>query len=282
MHLAAALIALLSIGHELVDALQPGDPALLLVNDTDRAQALLLENDDSDDSSDDSASACYWQMGLSCDLEDIANNLKLGEAGKCELPVPDPLEAYADDFQRYKHKLVAKKVSYQQPYIQIRSTKRGAATTTSSTQTLWSQYVTNQAAVQCEIKFDMPGMYDLEIVGDAYEHEVICTGCVAILDSFRPRFGANGSCPVTGTVATPQTLTKASLAAFRGYDNAYRTYTADANVVNNPNSGALCGAPGTDKFSKYKLFYEAEKDCYTTCFDDTALATSVAKLKATP
>jgi hypothetical protein len=222
---------------------------------------------------------CYWQMGLSCDLEDAVNNLKLGDVDKCDLPVPVPIDNYVEDLRRNKFDDLAKKEASQQPFIQITSTRVGGSLT-STKKTAWYQYATNPTLVQNEIVFDTPGIYDMSIIANDYSHEVSCIGCVAILDAFRPRFGATGSCPAA--ITTPQTLSRAALSAFQNHDNAYRTYTADANIVNNANSGVLCGVTGTDRFSKRKLFYEIEKDCYTTCFDDTTLATNVAKLKTTP
>ncbi|ETP38390.1 hypothetical protein F442_14005 [Phytophthora nicotianae P10297] len=50
---------------------------------------------------------------------------------------------------------------------------------------------------------------------------------------------------------------------------------ADTNVVNNPNSDGLCGVSGIDKFVKFKLFYESEKDYSGACFDDAALSTNM-------
>ncbi|KAG6622126.1 Collagen triple helix repeat [Phytophthora cinnamomi] len=237
-------------------------------SETNGAQRLeLVANDDVDP-------VCYWQMGLSCELGDAANNLKLGAVDQCEVPVPDPLDACESDSQRSIYGGESKSA-----FIQIMSTKMGSTTTTSTKQVSRLQYFANPALLQSQISFGAPGKYDMEVVGGTAARQITCTGCIAILDSFRPRYGTTGGCPAA--VLSPQTLTNATLTAFQGYDNAYKTYTADANVINNPNSGILC-ATTTDKFSKFKLFNESEKDCTSTCFDSTTLATNVAKLKTTP
>ncbi|KAG2787616.1 hypothetical protein Pcac1_g3024 [Phytophthora cactorum] len=240
---------------------------------TQKTEILFMAEDDPD-------LFCSWQNGLWCNLDTAANNLKLGEVNKCELPVPDPLKIFDNDFTRFARSFLLKNPKPQ--YMQITSTKRGSSTTLSTKQTLWSQYLANPALVQSEIKFDAPGLYDVETIGTGYNHKAVCTGCVAIFDKFRPRFGSSGSCPLTAGIANPQRLTKTTLAAFQSYDTDYRAYTADTNVVNNANSDVLCGVSGVDKFARFKLFYESEKDCTGSCFDDAAIATNMAKLKSTP
>ncbi|KUF98034.1 Amino Acid/Auxin Permease (AAAP) Family [Phytophthora nicotianae] len=180
---------------------------------------------------DDPDLFCSWQNGLSCNLDTVTNNLKLGEVNKCDIPVPDPLKIFDNDFQRFARTVLLK--NQKQQYIQITSAKRGTSTTSSTKQTLWSQYQANPAFVQSEIKFDAPGLYDLETIGIGYNRKAVA-------------------------------------------------YTADTNVVNNPNSDGLCGVPGIDKFAKFKLFYESEKDYSGACFDDAALSTNMVKLKTSP
>ncbi|KAL4094687.1 hypothetical protein PRIC1_010345 [Phytophthora ramorum] len=230
---------------------------------------------------DDDEPICYWPMGLDCLLDRVDNNLKLGEANKCDLPVPIPTDNYVADLRRNKYDDPAKKVASQQPFIQLTATlqKEGTVSTPKKTKkTSWYQYVTNPTLVQSEIVFDAPGTYSLSIVANDYNHEVSCIGCVAILDMFRPRFGSACSCPTP--LMSPQTLTTTSLTAFQNYDTAYKNYVADNNVVNNPNSGSLCKETSADGFSKRTLFYESENDCYTSCFDSTTFGTIVSKLKS--
>ncbi|KAF1777608.1 hypothetical protein GQ600_5544 [Phytophthora cactorum] len=179
---------------------------------TQKTEILFMAEDDPD-------LFCSWQNGLWCNLDTAANNLKLGEVNKCELPVPDPQKIFDNDFARFARSFLLKNPKPQ--YIQITSTKRGSSTTLSTKQTLWSQYLANPALVQSEIKFDAPG----------------CT---------------------TWKLLAPS------------YDTDYRAYTADTNVVNNANSDVLCGVSGVDKFARFKLFYESEKDCTGSCFDDAA------------
>ncbi|KAG6956697.1 hypothetical protein JG688_00011303 [Phytophthora aleatoria] len=107
--------------------------------------------------------------GLWCNLDTAANNVKLGEVNKCELPVPDPLKIFDNDFARFARSFLLKNPKPQ--YIQITSTKRGSSTTLSTKQTLWSQYLANPALVQSEIKFDAPGLYDMETIGTGYNHK---------------------------------------------------------------------------------------------------------------
>ncbi|KAF4043008.1 hypothetical protein GN244_ATG04481 [Phytophthora infestans] len=242
--------------------------------DTEQNTELLLMAEDDPDL------FCSWQNGLSCILDTVTSTLKLGEPYKCDLPVPDPLKIFENDFQRFARVFLLKNLKPQ--YIQLTSTKRGSSTTLTTRQTLWNQYLVNPTLVQNEIKFEAPGLYDLETIGTGYSRKAVCTGCVAILDKFRPRFGSSGSCPLTAGITSPQRLTKTTLATFQSYDASYRTYTADSNVVNNANSDVLCGVPGVDKLAKFKLFYESEKDGTGACFDDAALATNMAKLKSTP
>lgn len=222
---------------------------------------------------------CFWPMGLSCDLDVAVNKLKLGDSAKCDLMVPVPIDNYVSDLRRNKFDDIVKQVASKQPYIQITSSREGG-TSMSTRRATWLQYVTNPRSVQNEIVFDAPGIYDMTIVANDYSRETSCIGCVAVLDTFRPRYGSSGTCPVAMT--TPQALTKASIIAFQNYDNAYRTYTADANVINNANSGSICGIANIDRYSKRKLFHDAERDCYTSCFDDATLAQNIGKLKITP
>ncbi|KAF1777582.1 hypothetical protein GQ600_5899 [Phytophthora cactorum] len=179
---------------------------------TQKTEILFMAEDDPD-------LFCSWQNGLWCNLDTAANNLKLGEVNKCELPVPDPQKIFDNDFARFARSFLLKNPKPQ--YIQITSTKRGSSTTLSTKQTLWSQYLANPALVQSEIKFDAPGLYDMETIGTELRYR-------------------------------------------------YRAYTADTNVVNNANSDVLCGVSGVDKFARFKLFYESEKDCTGSCFDDAA------------
>ncbi|KAF1789235.1 hypothetical protein GQ600_10646 [Phytophthora cactorum] len=228
---------------------------------------------------DDPDLFCSWQNGLWCNLDTAANNLKLGEVNKCELPVPDPQRSSTTTST--VRTLIFTKESKAAVHPDHVNQAR-IVNNVSTKQTLWSQYLANPALVQSEIKFDAPGLYDVETIGTGYNHKAVCTGCVAIFDKFRPRFGSSGSCPLTAGIANPQRLTKTTLAAFQSYDTDYRAYTADTNVVNNANSDVLCGVSGVDKFARFKLFYESEKDCTGSCFDDAAIATNMAKLKSTP
>ncbi|GMF67445.1 unnamed protein product [Phytophthora fragariaefolia] len=266
MRARAAVLLVACVSAEVVGGL--GRHSRNHIKENDVPQLELEANDDNDP-------VCYWQMGLSCDLAEAVNNLKLGDVDKCEVPVPDPLDACETDSQRNMYGGQSSNA-----YIQLMSTKRGSVTTMATKLVSRREYLSNPALVQSQIVFSSPGRYELEIDGGTPLHQIACIGCIAILDMFRPRFGTFGSCP-TKLPTTPQTLTNATLTAFRGYDNTYRAYTADTNVVNNPNSGILC-ATTTDRLSKFKLFYETEKDCSTTCFDDTTLVTNVAKLKTTP
>ncbi|GMF15372.1 unnamed protein product [Phytophthora lilii] len=261
MRVNVALVAAVGASCALADA-QDG-------NETHRV--VFMANDDP---------VCYWEMGLSCDLNEAVNNLRLGVVDKCELPVPVPIDNYVEDLRRNKYDNAAKTEASQEPFIQITSARRGGTTVQSTKKTAWYQYGTNPKLVQSEIAFDAPGLYDLEIVANDYVGEVSCIGCVAILDEFRPRYGTAGTCPAALT--TPQTLTKTTLTAFQAHDTAYTAFTKDSNVVNNANSGVNCGTLNVDRFSKRKIFYENENVCYTSCFDDATLLTNVAKLKTTP
>ncbi|GMF48505.1 unnamed protein product [Phytophthora fragariaefolia] len=230
---------------------------------------------------DEDAATCYWQSGLSCDLDTLTNDMKLGEVGRCEVPVPIPTDNYVSDLRRNKFDNAARTVASQRPFIQITSSKRGGVATAATAQSTWYQYVTNPTPVQNQITFSSPGKYDMEIIAKDYDFEATCIGCIAILDKYRPRYGNADTCP-TNMPTTAQTLTRAKQVEFQGYDNAYRKYTADSNVVNNPNSAILCTSTDADRFGKLKNFYDSEKDCSTTCFDDSTLATNVGKLKTTP
>ncbi|GMF15374.1 unnamed protein product [Phytophthora lilii] len=167
------------------------------------------------------------------------------------------------------------KVASDKPFVQITSTMRGTSTTASTDKSTWYEYVAEPAAVQGQIKFDKPGLYDLTIFASDYDRTATCDACVAILDEFRPRF-KTGSCPVVPS--SPQSLSVATLHTFKEYQEAYDAYVRDSNVLNNLESGSDCN----DILAKRKMFHEPEDDFAGTCFDDDALDANVAKLMTNP
>ncbi|KAE9321052.1 hypothetical protein PF008_g17898 [Phytophthora fragariae] len=227
---------------------------------------------------------CYWQVDLSCDLEDAANTLRLGAENECDVPIPVPTDNYVEDLRLNKFDVPAEGRASQNPFVQITGTngKLSVATRKSS----WYQYVTDAASVQRDIRFNGPGMYDMAIVANDYSGEVTCVGCIAVLDKFRPRFGSAGTCPDASS--SPQKVTKVmTQAAFdelKRLETGYLAYTATSNVVNNPNSGGACNLD-EDTAPVKKSFYGREKACddpSDLCFSSAMLGSNLASLKTAP
>ncbi|KAE8884719.1 hypothetical protein PF003_g31140 [Phytophthora fragariae] len=256
MRLATILLALAStgvLGQDKLNATQ---------------QLKLTANDDP---------VCFWQSGMSCDLTEAVNDLRLGVEERCELGVPDPLD-YTGDYSTMTSQLAS---------VQITAAKMGGTKSSSTKKIPWTKYTANPALLQSEILFDEPGKYEMEIVAtDGADDEVSCVGCVAILDQYRPRYGGVGSCPDTSSSPkkVSKSLTKAELDNCKKLEAGYVKYTDNSNVLNNPSSGELC-YKSTDRFSMVKLFRESEKSCSSltsTCFDDATFGLNLANLKTTP
>ncbi|GMF50086.1 unnamed protein product [Phytophthora fragariaefolia] len=219
-----------------------------------------------------SSDSCSWGSGLKCTLTQQINNLKLGDT--CVLPVPVPTDNYVGDKRRNKNDDSLMTTASDNPFIEITSTRRGG-TKDSTDQAAWYQYVKNPLSVQSSITFNVPGAYDLSISASDYDKVASCAGCVAITDEYRPRFD-QGSCP-TYTYSIPP-VTYDSLTKIRNHEILYDAYVASTNILNNADSGEDC----SDVISKVEYLRDDLKDFTGSCFDDAALATNLANLKASP
>ncbi|ETL78393.1 hypothetical protein L917_20794, partial [Phytophthora nicotianae] len=224
----------------------------------------------------DPYATCSWGTNLVCEMDSPQNDLKLGST--CDVGVPVPKDNYVGDerVNEYDNGLTA--TAY--PYIEITSTGPNPgltpSTEASTGQLAWDGYMENPAKSQNNIKFPSVGVYDVAISANDYDRLATCEGCVAIRDTYRPRF-KDGTCP--SAPSSSLTLTSTSVADVSKYESDYENFVSTSNQLNNPESDASCNIES----SKLQNFYDVEPAPFSgMCFSSGEVKNNLDRLKVNP
>ncbi|KAG2805726.1 hypothetical protein PC111_g17689 [Phytophthora cactorum] len=223
----------------------------------------------------DPYATCSWGPNV-CELNAPTNSLKLGST--CAVDVPVPSDNYVGDKRVNKYDNALESTDY--PYIEITSAgpKSGLAQSidASTGHLAWAGYMKDPTKSQNNIKFTGVGLYDMVISAYDYDRFATCEGCIAVRDTYRPRF-KDGTCPppVTGSLK----LTSASIVEVSKYESDYESFIASGNQLNNPESDASCN----DQSSTLQNFFDAEPAPFAgTCFSSDEVKYNLDKLKNNP
>ncbi|ETL25174.1 hypothetical protein L916_20943, partial [Phytophthora nicotianae] len=223
----------------------------------------------------DPYATCSWGPDV-CEFNAAKNDLKLGST--CSPDVPVPSDNYVGDKRVNKYDTGLVSTDY--PYIEITSTGPnpglGGSADKSTGHLAWAGYMKEPTKSQNNINFPAVGVYDLSIAAYDYDRMATCDGCVAVRDTFRPRF-KDGTCPSSPGNTLP--LKQSSISKLAKYESDYGTYTATGNRLNNPESDAACNVQS----STQQIFYDDMPTAYSgTCFSSDGVKCNIDKLKNNP
>ncbi|KAG2785318.1 hypothetical protein PC129_g24312, partial [Phytophthora cactorum] len=109
-----------------------------------------------------------------------------------------------------------------------------------------------------------------------YDRFATCEGCIAVRDTYRPRF-KDGTCPppVTGSLK----LKMESISSLAKLEQLYGIFTSKGNRLNNPESDAACNVESATQ----QNFYDTGPAAFAgTCFNSDGVKCNVDKLKNNP